>query len=160
MAPVALDGRLGEIAGDARTYPVQHLRSGGTGLCLFAARFWGVNDAIHMARNQMTVTLVDTSERVVEMADIYGSEFHHGDAWAFAETAYALGRQWDAVSADSYTGDPERRSLASLSLWCALARDLVTATVTPHAEFEVPLGWKHEIHERSTLANWLVLTPE
>ena len=61
---------------------------GGDGLCLFAARFYGVNDAIHMGRNEMDLTLVDTSERVIEMADIYGSARPYpGDAWEFAITA-------------------------------------------------------------------------
>ena len=156
-----LEGRLGEIAAEARDYPVHHLRQGGTGLCLFAARFWGVNDAIHMARNEMTVTLVDTSERVIEMGEIYDAiEVHHGDAWDYAEASRSEGLRWDAVSCDTYTGDPERRSLASLELWCALARDVVTVTVTTGAQYTVPDGWRQETHERSLLANWLVLTPE
>jgi hypothetical protein len=157
MAPVVLDGRLGEISREARVYPAHLLKQGGTGLCLFAARFWGVNDAIHMARNEMSLSLVDTSPRVFEMAELYGAAVHHGDAWEFAENAREHGYQWDAVSADSYTGDAERRSLDSLELWCSLARDVVTATHTPHTEYELPDGWTGWIMERSDRANWLVL---
>ena len=161
MAPVVLDGRLGEIAAEARDYPVHYLREGGTGLCLFAARFWGVNDAIHMARNNMRLDLVDTSERVVEMADIYGCMFHHGDAWQFAESMSADGVQWDAVSCDTYTGDAEHRSMTTLELWCSLARDVVTVTHVLGTPYEVPDGWKAELFPRNDRETvfWLVLTP-
>lgn len=153
-----LEGRLGEIAREARDYPVHLLREGGTGLCLFAARFWGVNDAIHMARNQMEVSLVDTSPRVEEMADIYGSYSVTGDAWKFAEF-HTGHNQWDAVSVDTYTGDAMTRSMNSLELWCSLARDVVTATHTTGAPYVVPDGWKGWLFPRNerNSVNWLVL---
>lgn len=155
MAPVVLDGRLGEISAEARVYPAHLLREGGTGLCLFAARFYGVNDAIHMARARMDLTLVDTSERLHEMGKIYGYVEHWvGDAWEFAERSQ---RQWDAVSCDTFTGDPMTRSLASLELWCSLARDVVTVTHTPHAPYVVPDGWKGWLFPRNDRVNWLVL---
>jgi hypothetical protein len=135
------------------------LREGGEGLCLFAARFWGVNDAIHMQRNEMAVTLVDTAPRVLEMGDLYGCEAFTDDAWEFAENWSAEHRQWDAVSCDTFTGDPMTRSLASLELWCSLARDVVTVTHTPGAPYEVPDGWKGELFPRNDRVNWLVLTP-
>lgn len=157
MAPVVLDGRLGEISAEARVYPAHLLREGGEGLCLFAARFWGVNDAIHMQRNQMSLTLIDTSERVIEMCEIYNCEGVVTDAWEFAESRG--GRQWDAVSCDTFTGDPMTRSLASLELWCSLARDVVTVTHTPGAPWTAPAGWKGELFPRNDRVNWLVLTP-
>lgn len=156
MAPVVLDGRLGEISAEARPYPSHLLREGGTGLCLFAARFWGVNDAILMARQSMDITLVDTSERVLEMAEMYACDSTLGDAWDFAESAIG-GEQWDAVSADTFTGDPMTRSLASLDLWCSLARDVVTVTHTPGAPYEVPDGWTGWLFPRNERVNWLVL---
>ena len=160
MAPVVLDGRLGEISSEARPYPSHLLREGGTGLCLFAARFWGVNDAVLMARQQMTIDLVDTSPRVWEMQDIYGETCGawEGDAWAYAEGWREDGAQWDAVSADTFTGDPMTRSLASLELWTSLARDVVTVTHTPGAPYTVPAGWKDELFPRNDRVNWLVLT--
>lgn len=163
MSPVVLDGRLGEISAEARVYPAHLLREGGDGLCLFAARFWGVNDAIHMRRNNMRVTLVDTSERVKEMAEIYGdaTDAWVADAWQIAEDWRDGGvAQWDAVSADSFTGDPMTRSLASLDLWCSLARDVVTVTHTPHAPYVVPDGWSDFLFPRNDRVNWLVLTRE
>jgi hypothetical protein len=159
MAPVALEGRLGELSREARVFPAHLLRDGGSGLCLFAARFYGVNDAIHMARNNMTLDLVDTSPRIWELEQIYAPNVmvYEGDAWEYAEEFRRDGRQWDAVSADSYTGDAERRSLDSLELWCSLARDVVTVTHTPHTEYVLPDGWTGWIMERSDRANWLVL---
>ena len=160
MAPVVLDGRLGEISAEARVYPAHLLREGGTGLCLFAARFYGVNDAIHMRRNQMALDLVDTSERVYEMSGIYGDNTTSivWDAWEYAEQAREAGQMWDAVSCDTFTGDPMTRSLASLDLWCSLARDVVTVTHTPGAPWEAPDGWKGELFPRNDRVNWLVLT--
>jgi hypothetical protein len=157
MAPVVLDGPLAEVSRNARAYPVHLLREGGTGLCLFAARFYGVNDAVHMARNQMELTLVDISPRVQEMAGMYGAEAWLGDAWEFAE---ATSRQWDAVSVDTYTGDAARRSLDSLDLWCSLARDVVTATHVLGMDYTVPKGWTDSLFERNATngVNWLVLT--
>jgi hypothetical protein len=145
MAPVVLEGRLGELSAEARVYPAHLLRDGGEGLCLFAARFYGVNDAIHMARCQMALDLVDTSPRVWELEEIYGPNVmvHEGDAWAYAEEWAADERQWDAVSAE---------------LWCSLARDVVTVTHTPGAPYEVPDGWRDELFPRNDRVNWLVLT--
>ena len=155
--PVVLDGRLGELAAEGRVYPAHLLREGGTGLCLFAARFYGVNDAIHMQRNQMTVTLVDIAGRVAEMGELYEAEWIMADAWAQAEAWGAEGRQWDAVSCDSFTGDPMTRSLASLELWCSLARDVVTVTHVPGAPWTAPDGWKGWLFPRNNRVNWLVL---
>ena len=133
------------------------MRDGGTGLCLFAARFFGVNDAVHMARNRMELTLVDISDRVLEMGEMYECSAHVGDAWEFAAQAEV---QWDAVSVDTYTGDAARRSLDSLELWCSLARDVVTATHVLGMPYTVPDGWSDSLFERNAKngVNWLVLT--
>jgi hypothetical protein len=160
MAPVVLEGRLAELSAEARAYPVHLLRDGGTGLCLFAARFYGVNDAINMKRNNMDLTLVDTSDRVFEMGDIYGCPGYLCDAWDYAEAWREKERQWDAVSVDTYTGDICRRSLDSLELWCSLARDVVTATHVLGMPYTVPAGWSDSLFDRNPKngVNWLVLT--
>lgn len=162
MAPVTLSGPLSDVSKEARAYPVHLLREGGTGLCLFAARFFGVNDAIHMARNEMELTLVDISTRVWEMAGMYGCESYVQDAWEFAKQARGTESQWDAVSVDTYTGDAARRSLDSLELWCSLARDMVTATHVTGMPYTVPDGWKDWLFERNARngVNWLVLERE
>src|SRR6188472_4437148 len=115
MAAVRVLGApLDAVSRDARAYPAHLLRESGEGLCLFAARFFGINDAVHMARAGMDLTLVDTAPRVIEMADMYGASAVQGDAWEFAQEAWADGEQWDAVSVDTYTGDATTRSLSTL----------------------------------------------
>ena len=160
MAPVVLEGRLAELSAEARAYPVHLLREGGSGLCLFAARFFGVNDAINMARNSMELTLVDTSDRVLEMGEMYECSAHVADAWEFAEEMQGEASEWDAVSVDTYTGDICRRSLDSLELWCSLARDVVTATHVLGMPYTVPDGWSDSLFDRNPKngVNWLVLT--
>jgi hypothetical protein len=94
------------------------------------------------------------------MAKIYECSAYHGDAWEFAEMMVQNGAtRWDAVSCDTFTGDPMTRSLASLELWCSLARDVVTVTHTPGAPYDVPDGWQGELFPRNDRVNWLVLTP-
>jgi hypothetical protein len=154
-----LEPPLDRISREAREYPAYLLRQGGTGLCLFAARFYGVNDAVHMARAEMTLTLVDLSERVIEMGEMYGARVWRGDAWMFAED-YRGKETWDAVSVDTYTGDAATRSLASLELWCSLAKDVVTCTHVSGQPYTVPDGWTGALfprNERKSI-NWLVLT--
>jgi len=131
-------------------------------LCLFAARFYGINDAIHMQRAGLELTLVDTSDRVLEMAEMYGCEAHCVDAWLHAEMAAREGWQWDVVSVDTYTGDATTRSLGDLELWCSLARRVVTCTQVRGQKYQVPDGWSDELMERRAYGgvNWLVLTRE
>ena len=157
---MTLSGALSEVSRNARDYPVHLLREGGTALCLFAARFYGVNDAVHMARNCMHLTLVDISERVIEMAHMYDCAGAVADAWDFADLNRSYGHQWDAVSVDCYTGDANRRALDDLELWCSLANDVVTVTHVNGMSYTVPDGWKDGLFERNPRGgvNWLVLT--
>jgi hypothetical protein len=154
-----LEPPLDRISREAREYPAYLLRQGGTGLCLFAARFYGINDAVHMARAEMTLTLVDVSPRVVEMAAMYECAYYVGDAWEFAEARRDV-TPWDAVSVDTYTGDATTRSLSDLQLWCDLARDVVTCTHVVGQPYTVPEGWTAQRFPRNEKhgINWLVLT--
>lgn len=155
-----LEPPLDAISREARDYPAHLLPFGGTGLCLFAARFYGVNDAVHMARMGMEITLVDLSERVLEMGSMYECAAHQTDAWEFAEAASMTGEHWDAVSVDTYTGDAATRSMSTLNLWCSLARYVVTATHVRGMEYTVPDGWRDDLFLRNPRGgvNWLVLT--
>ena len=159
MAPVTLSGPLSDVSRDARAYPVHLLREGGSGLCLFAARFYGINDAIHMKRNEMALTLVDVAPRVLEMRLMYECAAVQTDAWEFAEWSRDQGEQWDAVSVDTYTGDATTRSLGDLELWCSLAHDVVTCTHVTGQPYTVPEGWRDWLFERNPRGgiNWLVL---
>jgi len=145
---------------DAGPYPAHVLDGCKNGLCLFAARFYGINDAIHMHRAGLDLTLVDTSDRVHEMADMYGCASWQMDAWEYAEFWRGEGKTWDAVSVDTYTGDATTRSLGDLELWCSLARRVVTCTQVRGQRYQVPDGWTDELMERRSYGgvNWLVLT--
>lgn len=153
---------LDKVSREARPYPADMLPVGGTGLCLFAAAFLGVNDAVHMARKDMTVTCVDRDgSRIADMVDLYPEQwtFYVMDAWDFADRAAGQERQWDVVSVDTFTGDATDRSLESLELWCSLATKAVTATTTRHQGLDVvaPDGWRSSLFPRSSIADWLVL---
>ena len=155
-------GPLEAVWREATPYPAHLLDGCENGLCLFAARFYGINDAIHMARAGMEIGLVDTSARVREMGEMYGCAWFQMDAWAFAEKAREDGLQWDAVSVDTYTGDATTRSLSDLELWCSLARRVVTCTHVRGQRYVVPDGWSDRLMERRAYGgiNWLVLTRE
>lgn len=151
---------LDAISAQAREYPAYLLPHRGTGLCLFAAAFLGHNDAIHMARAEMELDLVDTDRaRLVHMGLLYdGARVWHQDAWEFAEAMRGQADPWDVVSVDTFTGDAERRSLDSLELWCSLARAVVTVTHSSGSGYVVPDGWEAVLFPRSEFVNWLVLT--
>ena len=154
---------LSEVSKVASVFPAHLLQHGDTGVCLFSAAFLGRNDAIHMARQDMTVTCVDVdSRRLAEMEVMYPDdwEFVTGDAWEFAEAARAQGRVWDVVSVDTFTGSATVRSLRSLDLWCSIAVRVVAATVCDGNVWTAPAGWDHGVMERSENALWLVLTRE
>lgn len=154
-----LSAPLERVARNAADYPSGLLREGGKALCLFAARFYGVNDAIHMARKSMVLTLVDTSDRVLEMAEMYECAKVQTDAWRFAEWSRGQRESWDAVSVDCYTGDANKRALGDLELWCALARDVVTVTHVNGQKYRVPDGWTDSLFPRKPRSgiSWLVL---
>jgi hypothetical protein len=149
---------------EARPYPTHLLEGCETGLVLFAAAFLGHNDAVHFAEAGIDTTCVDTDgERLEEMAQLYGApsdvwSFHKADAWVFAENCWAFGDVYDAVSVDTFTGDAMHRSLASLGLWCSLARKFVTVTITDDVEsINVPEGWTSSPYPRSDHVSWPVL---
>lgn len=157
---VILEAPLDRVSMQARPYPADMLAGCNTGLLLFAAAFCGVNDAIHFARREMVCTCVDTDQdKLGRMAALYPPEwvFYSGDAWEFAQAAAEAGNGWDAVSADTFTGDATDRSLKTLDLWCSVAYKCVTATIAYGQDYTVPDGWRASLFPRSDLAAWLVL---
>ncbi len=152
---------------NAQPYPAYLLPAGGTGLALFSAGFHGWNDVIHMSRKGMYVDCVDVdSEKLWQMAQIYpgGWSYHVEDAWEFADTARAEGRQWDVVSVDPFMGDAAERVWGDIPLWMSLTRKMLTVTVASNTEFSLAEGpvaegerWKYSMFPRSSRASWLVL---
>ena len=61
----------------------------------------------------MDLTLVDTSDRVVEMADFTASGVGYlGDAWEYADELPRHRERLGRRRCDTFTGDPMTRSLA------------------------------------------------
>jgi hypothetical protein len=158
-ARVTRERELVRIAQVARPYPVDLLEGCETGLVLFAAAFLGVNDAVHFAEAGLETTCVDTDlERLTAMAQLYPRSWrwHPGDAWEYAAKRFERGDTFDAVSVDTFTGDAELRSLASLDLWTGIANRVVTVTLTGEPP-PPPEGWKDSLFERADGVYWLVL---
>lgn len=151
---------LDAISRVARPYPAHLLADCDTGLVLFAAAFMGHNDAIHFARRDLETTCVDVDgAKLEEMRGLYPDSwtFVEADAWEFARRSR---KKWDAVSADTFSGDAMQRSLSDLELWCSRARRVVTATTTLDGAEEhlIPDGWRSSVYPRSGRFAWLVLT--
>ena len=149
---------LAGIRQNAGPYPVDLLEGCETALLLFGAGFLGLNDGIHIADAGLDAFVIDIDrEKLEHMVKLYPKTwtFCEADAWWFAENVNA---QFDVVSVDNYTGDAEVPVLASLPLWCSLARKVVTVTKTrKNIQHSIPHGWEPSIVERSSRADWLVL---
>jgi len=155
---------LEHVAMQARPYPSELLEGCENGLCLFSAAFLGHNDAIWFAQAGMRSVCVDIDyDRLSQMNGLYPKDwvFVQADAWEFATWARALpsAPRWDAVSVDCFTGDTEDKVLRSLDLWCALARELVTVTITLEKTDAIiaPPGWRSSLFHRANNVYWLVL---
>jgi len=150
-----------DLSRQARPYPSYLLPQKGDALALFGAGFHGWNDVVHFARQGLITDVVDVDgDKLMEMAIIYppGIITHEVDAWDYAEGAAAIGQQWDVVSVDPFLGDAAERAWDSLYLWCSLARQMLTLTVTPRARtFNLLDGWTSSFFPRSANAAWMVL---
>jgi hypothetical protein len=153
---------LEHVAMDAKAFPRENLEGCETGLVLFAGAFLGVNDAIHFAQAGIPTVCVDTNAKALEtMRRLYPEEweFVEADAWRYAEAARDLGLTWDAVSVDPWTGDAMNRVRSDLELWAALAECVLVVGVDNEVpEAMLPRDWEARgYHERSAIADWLVL---
>jgi hypothetical protein len=151
---------LEHIACEARPYPTYLLENAETGLCLFSAAFMGHNDVIHFALEDVDTTCVDVdSEKLIAMTSLYPESWRFvcGDAWEFAEAAWAKGVRWDVVSVDTFRGNATERSLKSLETWCAIAEHAVVATLEDGQTYDVPEGWTPHLLRRNSEVFWLVL---
>jgi hypothetical protein len=121
-------------------YPRRVLRRRDTALVMFAAAFYGRQDAYWVAHAGMTGTCVDLDHtKLGEMALAYpeGWEYVHGDAFDYARRTT---RQWDVVSVDWPTPYFSRID-EFLPLWCKLARRAVVVGTGADSSFVVPEGW-------------------
>jgi hypothetical protein len=109
-------------------------------LVLFAAAFYGKQDAVWIADAGLTATCVDIDEAKLEvMAAAYPDDwtFVTGDCFEFATVA---GQQWDVVSIDCPSNE-FGRCAELLPLWCLLARKVVLLGSGLLSQVVPPDGW-------------------
>ena len=163
VAPRSLD-RLTSPGEDA-LYPCRVLEGMRTALVLFAGAFYGRQDAVWVARAGLRATCVDVrAEGLDAMQAIYPAdwEFAQADAYAYARTWRAAGRQWDIVSVDCPSGQFDRAA-DEAQLWCGVARRAVVVG-SGARELVAPAGWKVTGRvERSSFLEggvwWTVMEP-
>lgn len=158
MAAVAPAG-LDELRAHGDVYPTEILDGYSTALVLFAAGFYGRQDAIHIADAGLTATCVDTNaENLVRMRWIYpdGWTFLALDAYEFAWGAAQAGQTWDVVSVDCPTG-AFQDCAEMIDVWGALADHAVVLGTAPRASVTPPTGFRHvNAVRRSSVAEWAV----
>lgn len=135
------------------SYPVDVLAEARSALVLFAARWYGRQDAIHVADAGVRGTCVDVdAERLREMAAVYPSawEFVRDDAYEFGAAAAGV-ETWDVVSLDPFSEQFERCS-ALVDLWCSLANRAVVLGAGMDTVTEAPRGWR--VAERRRRSSW------
>jgi len=111
------------VPAEAGLYPRELLDGCADALVLFAAGFYGRQDAVWVADAGLTATCIDRDRgRLDAMADLYPDtwEFVCTDAFAYAERMDGR-RVWDVVSLDPST-NLFTRCAALAPLWARLAR--------------------------------------
>lgn len=121
-------------------YPRDLLHGCESALVLFAAGFYGKQDAVWIADAGLTATCVDTDdEKLGAMVLAYpeGWEYVHADCFTYASMTE---RCWDVVSVDCPTNLFDRCA-GALPLWCELARKAVVLGCAKDTGILAPTGW-------------------
>jgi len=144
-------------------FPVRVLDGMSSALVVFAAGFYGAQDAIHVADAGLVGTCVDVdADKLLLMEAMYpeGWEFRVADAFAFARTWRHAHRRWDIVTVDSPTNLFDRCA-ADVEVWCDLAWRTVVLGTGVETAVEVPEGWRvSDVVQRSDYRGgvfWTVL---
>lgn len=148
---------------DDQGFPQEVLVGCESALVLFAAGFYGRQDAFWIAEAGLKATCVDVDgERLQVMRAIYpeGWEFVEVDAYEYAELSWRMHRVWDVVTADPYTNH-FTVCADNIDGWCRLARRAVILGTGVDTSVTVPPGWRVEsVWQRSTYKGgvwWTVL---
>lgn len=141
----AAPGTLDELrrADEAELYPADALDSCADALLLFAAGFYGRQDAVWVADAGLTGTCVDIDgARLERMRPLYpdGWEFVCSDAFVYA-AGQDGSRRWDVVSLDPPTSLFDQCA-AQVPVWVRLARRAVIMGCGPDGPPKAPTGWK------------------
>lgn len=122
-------------------YPRHAIVGGNTALILFAAAFYGQQDAIWFAEAGVTATCVDTDgDRLGEMQDAYPDDWKFVNADAFEFSLRTSGK-WDVVSIDCPSPMFDRCA-ELLPLWCRMANRTVILGSGRKMLFTDVAGWK------------------
>ena len=124
------------------TYPVRVLDGASSALIVFAAAFFGLNDAVFIADAGITATCVDSDRgRLETMREMYPDSwrFVTDDAYAFGESAMRSGETWDVVTVDPWTSAFDRCAVVD---WPRLARRAVVLGVGPDTVVAPRNGWR------------------
>jgi hypothetical protein len=124
------------------SFPCPSLEGCESALVLFAAGFYGKQDAFWIADAGIHATCVDLDhEKLDEMAAVYPTDwdFLEADAYTWADTATG---KWDVVTVDCPSGH-FARCADRVALWCHLANRLVVLGAGRHQReaIEAPEGW-------------------
>jgi hypothetical protein len=144
------------------SYPVALLEGCETALVLFAAAFWGRQDAAHIADAGLTATCVDLDrQKLDEMRRVYPDDWTFVDSDAF-EYAKKRNVPFDIVSLDPFT-NLMARCADELPLWCSLATRAVILGSGSETWLRAPDGWDiTDTRHRSDFNGgifWTVLEP-
>jgi hypothetical protein len=121
-------------------YPCVVLEGCETALVLFAAAFYGQQDAIWIAEAGMSATCVDLdAARLAEMSSMYPSDWEYvtGDVFDFA---WAAQDRWSVVSIDCPSNLFDKCA-DWIDTWCRLARKAVILGTGVGTEVDPPPGW-------------------
>lgn len=137
---------LAELRDDraASLYPQRVLEPAETALVLFAAGFYGRQDAVWVAEAGAQATCVDTDqERLTAMEAVYPAdwEFVKRDSFTYARTWRVAGRRWDVVSIDC-PSNLFNRCADEIGLWCDVAKRAVILGTGQRTKVVAPDGWK------------------
>jgi hypothetical protein len=123
-------------------YPRHALVGCSDALVLFAAAFYGQQDAVWMAEAGLQATCVDIDDgKLREMMDAYPESWTYvnGDAFEFS---LRTERTWDVVSIDCPSNMFDRCA-ELLPLWCRIARRVIVLGSGENTETYEPDGWEY-----------------
>jgi hypothetical protein len=122
-------------------YPRHVLNDCETGLVLFAAAFYGQQDAVWFAEAGLTTTCIDLdTQKLEEMQAAYPSDWEYVTRDAFLYATFTYGH-WDVVSLDPPSNLFDKCATL-LPLWCNLADRAVILGTGKNTIVEVPEGWQ------------------
>lgn len=161
MDTLTREGIRDERAGEA--FPQNLLIGCKTALVLFAAGFFGKQDAFWVAEAGLTATCVDNDEILLrQMQEMYPPDwcFLPDDAYVYiVETK----RRWDVVTVDCPSGH-FARCAQMVDQFCRVAYHGVVLGTGINTKVEAPEGW--EITDKRRRSDydggvfWTVLEPE